>query len=125
MTLFVCLLQQEAEGEHQRPDEDGAETGAGDDSQEHRGGSKAPHSGVNFSQIDFHITFNKTACISLLCVCVCLCVGCHSEDHEDEEGPEAPAASGRSPEPAVVPIQTQSPCHQGNAHTHTHYNTHI
>lgn len=37
--------QQETEGEHQRPDEDGAETGAGDDSQEHRGGSKAPHSG--------------------------------------------------------------------------------
>lgn len=42
---FVCPPQQEAEGEHQRPDEDGAETGAGNDSQEHRGGSEAPHSG--------------------------------------------------------------------------------
>lgn len=45
-TLFVCPPQQEAEGEHQRSDEDGAETGAGDDSQEHRGGQKAPHSGI-------------------------------------------------------------------------------
>lgn len=40
------MSQEEAEGEHQRPNEDGAETGAGDDSQEHRGGPKAPHPGV-------------------------------------------------------------------------------
>lgn len=31
----LTSLQQEAEGEHQRPHEDRAETGAGDDSQEH------------------------------------------------------------------------------------------
>lgn len=41
-------------------------------------------------------------------------VGCYCEDHEDEEGLEAPAASGRGSEPAVIEIQTQSSCHQGN-----------
>lgn len=39
------VLQQEAEGEHQRADEDGAEAGAGDDPQEHRGGPEAPDPG--------------------------------------------------------------------------------
>lgn len=49
MAYFFCFsaLQQEAEGEHQRPNEDRAETGAGDDSQEHRGGQEAPHPGVD------------------------------------------------------------------------------
>lgn len=46
--LISLFLQQEAKGEHQRPDEDRAETGAGDYSQEHRGGPKAPHSGELF-----------------------------------------------------------------------------
>ena len=45
----MCL-QQEVAGQHQRADEDGAETGAGDHTQEHRRGQEASHTGEFVSE---------------------------------------------------------------------------
>ncbi len=50
---------------------------------------------------------------SVLCLSDPLCAGGHSENHEDEEGSEASAASGWGSESALIPVQTQSPCNQG------------
>lgn len=43
--IFSPCLQQKVAGQHQRANEDGAETRTGDNTQKHRRGQKAPHPG--------------------------------------------------------------------------------
>lgn len=51
MTLLMNFdLQQEVQGEHQRPDEDRGQTGTGRNTQEHRGRQEACHSGFKIER---------------------------------------------------------------------------